>query len=129
VKGLTISKGNLSRTPINGFDRGAPVASACNTETIDIVATHTGSARDTNLIIDEGGGRFAPGITGAAAFPACGTEGTGMNEIEFVIFNDDKRRPRIAPRHSLLRRPGPTRCGLNKASTHGPTAHRQPRQS
>jgi Ca2+-binding RTX toxin-like protein len=86
---VTLSKGNLSGIFANGVQCGG--ATTSNTETIYVVASGTAAPGPAdNLVIDEGGGRFEPGVNGAALPPAGSMEAPGsLNEIEFVLVDGD----------------------------------------
>jgi Ca2+-binding RTX toxin-like protein len=74
---VTLSKGNLSRILANGVDCGETTSSAT---AIRILGTAT-EVTQTNIVIDEGGGRFEPGSGGVP-------EGAGLNEVEIVLRGD-----------------------------------------
>jgi Ca2+-binding RTX toxin-like protein len=86
---VTLSKGNLSGIFANGVQCGA--ATTSNTETIYVISTGTAApGPDDNLIIDEGGGRFEPGVNGTVAGPPTSIEAVGgLNEIEFILVDGD----------------------------------------
>jgi Ca2+-binding RTX toxin-like protein len=83
---VVLAKGNLSAITANGVPCGG--ATTSNTETVYVLATNSGSGSSpASLIIDEGGGRFEPGVNGTAT--TVETEAAGLNEIEFVIIDND----------------------------------------
>jgi Ca2+-binding RTX toxin-like protein len=86
---VTLSKGNLSGIFANGVPCGA--ATTSNTETIFVISTGTASpGPDDNLIIDEGGGRFEPGVNGTVVGPPTSIEApASLNEIEFILVDGD----------------------------------------
>ena len=77
---VTLSKGNASTLRANGTACGSVNMSNIETIYVDATGDMPGGVSDT-LIIDEGGGRFEPGIGGPA-------EGTGLNEVEIVLCNE-----------------------------------------
>jgi Ca2+-binding RTX toxin-like protein len=79
----TLSKGNLSRILVNGNQCGT--ATASNTETVFVVASNGGTG--SHLVIDEGGGRFEPGVDGTTT--TVESEVNGLHEIEFVLIDAD----------------------------------------
>jgi Ca2+-binding RTX toxin-like protein len=84
---VVLAKGNLSQITANGVpcSNGATTS---NTETIFVLADNSGAGgQPASLIIDEGGGRFEPGVNGAAT--TVEDETLGLNEIEFVLIETD----------------------------------------
>jgi Ca2+-binding RTX toxin-like protein len=82
---VTLSKGNLSSINANGVPCGG---TASNTETVYVsVNNSTSSTQGSNLVIDEGGGRFEPGVNGTESTNE--SEINGLNEIEFVLIDAD----------------------------------------
>jgi Ca2+-binding RTX toxin-like protein len=83
---VVLAKGNLSAITANGVPCGG--ATTSNTETIFVLADNSGAGGSpASLTIDEGGGRFEPGVAGTAS--TVETEALGLNEIEFVIIDVD----------------------------------------
>jgi Ca2+-binding RTX toxin-like protein len=81
---VTLSKGNLSSINANGVGCGATTS---NTETIFVSANNSpAGATGANLIVDEGGGRFEPGVEDA---PTSGEVVGSLNEVEIVLIDAD----------------------------------------
>jgi Ca2+-binding RTX toxin-like protein len=78
---VTVTVGNLSQIRVNGVPcvTGGTTATVNNTDTINVVDLGAGATAGSYLIIDLGGGPFAPGATGA------GEVLLSANEIEWNL--------------------------------------------
>jgi Ca2+-binding RTX toxin-like protein len=106
---VVLAKGNLSAITANGVQCGT--ATTSNTETVYVLADNSGvGGQPAGLIIDEGGGRFEPGVNGAAT--TVESEINGLNEIEFILVNVDGADPFVLDFLTILGNAAPDEINL-----------------